>query len=57
MDGGNDRIYGRAFNDYIDGRKDVDSMVSGAGNDDYSVDVIGESAVEYNGQGTNFLLC
>ena len=57
MDGGNDRIYGRALNDYIDGLKDVDSMVSGAGNDDYSVDVIGESAVEYTGQGTNLLFC
>ncbi len=50
---GDDILSGGAGNDTLDGGMGADSMAGGADNDTYFVDNVGDSVVEYAGEGTD----
>jgi len=57
MDGGagNDTLNGGLGNDTLNGGAGSDSMVGGQGDDSYTVDSLGDSVVEVDGQGTDLV--
>ena len=48
-------LTGNAGNNLLDGKAGADTMAGGAGNDTYVVDVVGDSAVENVGEGTDLV--
>ncbi|MBV9932373.1 MAG: calcium-binding protein [Alphaproteobacteria bacterium] len=51
--GGDDTLYGGGGNDRLDGGTGADTMYGGTGNDIYFVDDVGDSVIEYSGEGTD----
>jgi len=50
---GNDTLLGGAGNDTLNGGLGADAMTGGAGNDTYTVDNVGDTVVELDGEGTD----